>query len=67
MSQRQAAVEQVLHGHNHKQQWVDITLGMTKKQMDNRDKEIAAIAKRDKERDQDYNFEEGHSINLGEV
>jgi hypothetical protein len=52
MSQSQAAVEQVLHDHDHKQQWVDITLGMTKKQIDNRGKELAAIAKRDEEHNQ---------------
>jgi hypothetical protein len=66
MSQSQAAAEQVLHNHNRKQQQVDITLGMTKKQMDDSDKDIAAIAKGDKECNQDYSFKEGHSINPGE-
>jgi hypothetical protein len=66
VSQSQAAAEQVLHDHDCKQQWVDITLGMTKKQMDDRNKEIAAITKKDKEQNQDYNFKEGHSINPGE-
>ncbi len=63
MSQSQAAAEQVLYDHNCKQQWVDITLGMTKKQIDNCNMELAAIPKRDKEHNQDYNFEEGNSIN----
>ncbi len=56
----------MLGEHNRKQQWVDITLGMTKKQMDNCDKELAAIARRDKELDQEYNFEGGHSVNPGD-
>jgi hypothetical protein len=39
---------------------------MTKEQMDDCDKEIEAIIKRDKEGNQDYNFKEDHSINPGE-
>jgi hypothetical protein len=66
MSQSQAAAERVLDEHNRKQQWVDITLGMRKKQMDDRDKELAAIARRDKELDQEYNFKGGHLVNPGD-
>ncbi len=65
MSQSQAAAERMLDKHNRKEQLVDITLGMTKKQMDNCDKELAAIARRDEELDQEYNFEGGHLVNPG--
>ncbi len=45
---------------------MDITLETTKRQMDDCNKEILAITKRDKEHNQDNNFEEGHSIKRGE-
>ncbi len=66
MSQSQAVAERVLDDHDQKQQCVDITLEMTKKQMDDQDKELAAITKRDNELDQEYNFEGGHSVNPGD-
>jgi hypothetical protein len=66
MSPSQAAAERVLDKQDRNQQWVDIILGMSKKLMDDRDKELVANARRDKELDQEYNFEEGHSVTPGD-
>jgi hypothetical protein len=65
MSQSQAAMERMLEDQGKNMMWADITLGMTKKQLKEHNKELAATARWEKELEHDYNFEEGHSINPG--
>jgi hypothetical protein len=65
MSQSQASMERMLEDQGKNMMWADITLGMTKKQLEEHNKELAATARQEKELEHDYNFEEGHSINPG--
>jgi hypothetical protein len=66
MSQSQAAaMERTLKDQGKNMTWVDITLGMTKKQFEEHDKELMATARREKELEHDYNFKEGHWNNPG--
>jgi hypothetical protein len=45
--------------------WADITLGMTRKQIKEHEKELAATARRETEIENDYNFKYGHSVDPG--
>ncbi len=62
-STRQAEAEQVLLNHDKTQHWVDLTLGMTKKQQEEYERELAAQAKQAESADQGYNFDDTHSVN----
>jgi hypothetical protein len=42
-----------------------ITLGMTRKQIEEHEKELAAKARRETEMKNDYNFEDGHLVDPG--
>jgi hypothetical protein len=62
----QAAAEQVLQRHNQTQLWVDLTLGMTKHQNEEHERQQAtqATAKVKANRlNRSYNFKDAHSIN----
>jgi hypothetical protein len=62
----QAALDQVLQRHDQTQLWVDLTLGMTKHQKEEHERQQAlqATAKaKTKELDHSYNFKDAHSIN----
>ncbi len=60
MSQSQAAMERMLEDQGKNMTWADITLGMTKKQLQEHDKELSTTARQEKELEHDYNFEKGH-------
>ncbi len=60
---QQAEAEQVLLNHDKTQHWVDLTLGMTKKQQDEYERECAAQAKQAESADRGYNFDDTHSVN----
>ncbi len=62
-SNQEAEAEQVLLDHDKTQHWVDLTLGMTKKQQDEYERERAAQAKQAESADQGYNFNDTHSVN----
>ncbi len=59
---RQAVAEKKLEDHNSKQTWVDITLGMTKKQLEEYRNEQIALAKVSEGVNRGYNFDEEHSL-----
>ncbi len=65
MPQSQAAMERMLEDQDKNMTWADITLGMTKKQLKERNIEPAATARWEKELEHNYNFKEGHLINPG--
>jgi hypothetical protein len=65
MSQRQAATERMLEDHAKTMTWADITLGMTRKQIKEHEKKLAATARRETEMENNYNFEDGHLVNPG--
>jgi hypothetical protein len=56
--------EQVPLNHEKTQRWVDLTLGMTKKQQDEYDCECTTQAKQAESADQGYIFNDTHSVNL---
>ena len=58
-----AEVEQVLSNHDKTQQWVDLMLGMMKKQQEEYECQRIAQAKQTEGADQGYDFEEAHSVN----
>ncbi len=60
---QQAEAEQVLLNHDKTQHWVDLTLGMTKKQQEEYECERAAQAKQAENTDQGYNFGDTHAVN----
>ncbi len=60
---QQAEAEQVLLNHDKTQHWVDLMLGMTKKQQDKYELECAAQAKQAESTDRGYNFNDKHSMN----
>jgi hypothetical protein len=62
-SLRQAEAEQVLFNHDKTHQWVDLTLGMTKKQQEEYECQCIAQAKQAEGTDQGYDCEEAHSMN----
>jgi hypothetical protein len=65
MSQSQATTERMLKDHAKTITWADITLGMTRKQIKEHEKELAVTARRETEMENDYNFEDGHSVDPG--
>jgi hypothetical protein len=65
MSQSQAATERMLEDHAKTLTWADITLGMTRKQIEEHEKKLAATARRETEMENNYNFEDGHLVNPG--
>jgi hypothetical protein len=54
MSQSQAATERMLEDHAKTMTWADITLGMTRKQIEEHEKELAATARRETEMENNY-------------
>ncbi len=62
-SQHQAEAEQVLLNHDRTQLWVDLKLGITKKQLDDHKREGISQAKSFKGLEQAYNFDDTHSVN----
>jgi hypothetical protein len=65
----QAAAEQVLQRHDQTQLWVDLTLGMTKRQKEEHERQQATQVTAKAKAiglDRSYNFEDAHSINLVE-
>ena len=65
MSQSQATTERMLEDHAKTLTWADITLGMTRKQIEEHEKKLAATARRETEMENNYNFEDGHLVNPG--
>jgi hypothetical protein len=60
---QQAEAEQVFLNHDKTQHWVDLTLGMTKKQQEEYERECAAQAKQAENTDRGYNTDDAHSVN----
>ncbi len=61
-SLRQAEAELILSNHDKTQSWVNLELGMTKKQLDNYERERIAQAKMADGQTGDYNFNKAHSV-----
>jgi hypothetical protein len=61
-SLRQAEAELILSNHDKTQSWVNLELGMTKKQLDNYERKRIAQAKMADGQTGDYNFNEAHSV-----
>ncbi len=58
----QAEAELILSNHDKTQSWVNLELGMTKKQLDDYERERIAQAKMADGQTGDYNFNEAHSV-----
>ncbi len=56
-SLQQVEAEQVLLNHDKMQHWVDLMLGMTRKQLDEHERECATQAKLAEGKEGGYNFE----------
>jgi hypothetical protein len=65
MSQSQATTERMLEDHAKTMTWADITLGITRKQIKEHEKELAATARSKTEMENDYNFKDGHWVDPG--
>ena len=61
-SLRQAEAEQILSNHDKTQSWVNLELGMTKKQLEEYERAQVAQAKTGSGHKGEYNFEDTHSI-----
>jgi hypothetical protein len=55
----------MLEDHAKTMTWADITLGMTRKQIKEHEKELTATARRETEMKNDYNFKDGHLVDPG--
>jgi hypothetical protein len=60
---QKAEAEQALLNHDKTQHWVDLMLGMTKKQQDEYEHECTTQAKQAESADQGYDFDDTHSVN----
>ncbi len=63
-SLRQAEAELILSNHDKTQSWVNLELGMTKKQLDDYERKRITHAKMADGQTGDYSFDKAHSVDL---